>query len=405
MTVEALGQENLRPHNQSVVMNALRTRGPMSRTDLANLMSLSKTGVANIVDELIEAGLLVEIGQVRTSTRGRPATALSINASAGYAVGLQMRAFGTRLLVTDLLGVPVARQRLAATRRMSPEERVDVVAEALPVILEQQGIADRVAGVGICVPGFISPSGYLYNSPSLQWRDVPLATLFDQRMPHQGKHHYGSVSAYSAMAEFRELTRTLGQAPHSVVHFELHVGVGAHVVVNGETHRGVTGGAGSIGHVVVDPDGPDCACGRQGCVEAYVGLKALLRHCAPDLLETWGDNPDVQIDEVVLRAESGDSTTQAGLQQIARDIAFAASILASLFDPELVVLGGYATRLSQWLLPHVDRMAREMTDNPLKFGVITSPLGTDAGLIGSTQSVLDAVYEAPISTIRTISTL
>ena len=402
MTIEALGQENLRPHNQSVVMNALRTRGPMSRTELANLMNLSKTGVANIVDELIEADLIFELGQVRTSARGRPATALTINAKAGYAVGLQIRAFGTRLLVTDLLGTPVARHRLAANRQMSPEERVDAVTKALPGALEEQQIADRVAGIGICIPGFVTPDGHLFNSPSLQWRDVPLSTLFEGQLGLKGRHFYGSVSAFSAMAEYREITRTTGDSPHSVVHFELHVGVGAHAVVDGDAHRGVTGGAGSIGHIVVDPDGPECVCGRKGCVEAYVGLKALLGHCAPDLLATWGDNPDLQIDEVVLRAEGGDAKTLDGLQTISRDIAVAASILANLFDPSLIVLGGYATRLSKWLLPRVDELAREFTDNPLRFRVITSPLGMDAGLIGSTQSVLDHVYSAPLETMRTI---
>lgn len=403
MQVEVLGQENLRPHNLAALLTALRDFGPRSRSQLATMTNLSKTGVANLIDELVQAGLVVELGQVRKLSRGRPATELTINAPAVCAIGIQLRAFGTRILITDMLGVPLMRERIPADRSMSPEQRIAELGTVLHTMLQQLGIEQRVAGIGVSLPGFLSADGFLHNSPSMGWRDVALQPLFRKYVTSGLPLHFGSVSTYSALAEYRVLSRSEMPGIHSVAHLELHVGVGSHLAIRGEPQLGAAGALGGLGHVVIEPNGPACACGRNGCIESLVGLYALLSNCAPDLLDTWGTNPEFQMDEVFRRASNGDETTIKGFLRLNNDIARAVSILASLFDPSVIVLGGYAPRLTPWLLPDVERLALAMTENPLQFRVVTSPLGMDAALTGATQVVLDGVFEAPLETVERLS--
>src|SRR5262249_18037608 len=138
--------------------------------------------------------------------------------------------------------------------------------------------------------------------------------------------------------------------PHAgttnLVYLSGQTGVGAGIVADGEPLRGARGYAGEIGHLPVVPDGPACACGRRGCLEAVASPGALLRGLGED------DPVDLEpeVAEVVRRARSHEPQVLAALRDLGRHLGYGAGLLANTINSEVVILGGYYVPLAPWLL-------------------------------------------------------
>jgi predicted NBD/HSP70 family sugar kinase len=259
--------EHARRHNRSLVLQTLFHAGPSSRADLARETHLTRVTVSDLVGELIEEGLLHELGQRPGSRVGKPATLVGLNPDASHIVCLDL-SDEARLIgaVLDLSGTVLQRR----TMRMQGRTGEAAVAGVTELCQELIGLASRpVLGVGIGSPGVVDPDGVILQAPNLGWTDLPLAAKLaaelglpvhvanDANTAALGEHTYGGAGGRGLMV------------------IAIGKGVGAGLLLDGALLGGHHYAAGEIGHVIVDERGQVCACGRRGCLETVVSAPAL----------------------------------------------------------------------------------------------------------------------------------
>ncbi len=179
------------------------------------------------------------------------------------------------------------------------------------------------------------------------------------------------------------------------------IGVGGGVVVDGRVLRGASGFAGEVGHMHVVDGGPRCGCGRLGCWEALVGLRPLLRAAVPDVLESLDAQPrlgpQAKIGHVVARAKAGDAVTLAALEQHGRWLGTGLATLVNLFNPQVVVLGGFFREIAPWTLEVAERTMHSLSIAPLAGGckLAVSQLGFSPAALGAAIHAAEHVFDDP----------
>lgn len=262
-----------RRHNRALVLQALFREGPLSRADLARETQVTRVTASDLVSELLADGLVEELG-TRTEQRvGKPATLVGIVPDARLIAAADLsddKRFQVALV--DLTGNVIERRHAEHGGRTG-QDAMDLVGQLLAEVLE---LAERpLLGIGVGTPGVVDPKGVVLEAPKLGWHDRDLADNFRTRFNTEAAHVANDANA----AVLSELS--LGGPPgRSLLLAKIGHGVGAGVVIDGHLVVGDRFAAGEIGHVVVDPDGEECVCGRTGCLEAAIAAPLLRRRIA-----------------------------------------------------------------------------------------------------------------------------
>jgi predicted NBD/HSP70 family sugar kinase len=178
-------------------------------------------------------------------------------------------------------------------------------------------------------------------------------------------------------------------------------GLGAGMVTHGGLLRGAGGYAGQVSHIPLDPLGPRCSCGRRGCLEALVGLPALLQLAADpdDPIRNPHEDLVDRLAELSHRADQADARTLSAFQQVGRWLGVGAAVLVNVLNPEVLVLGGYFAVLGKWLLEPVQReltSSAGVEDAARDCRVELSTLGLTGAARGGAQLVLESVIADPM---------
>lgn len=257
--------EHARSHNRSLVLQTLYTQGAQSRADVARETALTRVTVSDLVAELIGEGLVVELGQREDARPGKPATLIDIDRTGFHIVALDLSEHTRfRGAVLDLDGGVVAQAEVALDGATG-ERAVELVLELLDGLLALTNA--RVLGIGVGSPGVVEPNGVVHSAPNLGWTDLPLqerlAAAFHLPV------HVANDANVAVLAEH-------ASAPGDLILVKVGHGVGAGLIVGGRPVLGAGSAAGEIGHVVVGTDGgPRCACGKHGCLEAWLAVPRL----------------------------------------------------------------------------------------------------------------------------------
>ena len=331
--------------SKAAVLDVIRAAGTISRVGLINATGLTGATISTVVRGLIEDGLVVETGRAE-STGGKRRVLLQLDHSARYAVGVHLDHAGITYVLTNLGGAVVGRIARAGAGSAKPAAVVTRMAGEVAALIGSLGIdRDRVLGLGLVSPGPLSPAtGMALAPPTMrQWHDFPLDSALaqatglpvlldnDATAAALGEHWSGGVdNAATAAALY------------------MGSGIGAGLLLNGITYRGPSGNAGEVGHICLDPDGPECWCGARGCLEALAGPAAVVASARADaaLAKAAGitgrrARPTATDFAAVSRvARRGEPAAVALLERSARYLAVAARTLANIVDLEVVVLTG-----------------------------------------------------------------
>ncbi|MEV7610122.1 ROK family transcriptional regulator [Microbacterium sp. NPDC089320] len=332
------------PGSQALIVDLIRSAGPISRTELTQATGLTQPSVSNIVRRLIETGLVRETGRA-ASQGGKPRTLLEINASAKYGVGVQLGFESITLVATDVRGGVVGRQLVNGAGSATPDEVTARLASLYRDFVVAVGLpAASVAGLAVVAPGPISHAGgVLLAPPTLsQWDDFPLKQALQSAL--DVPVIVDNDAAAAAIGEFwsRQVSRT-----ESFACVYMGTGIGAGIVLDGALYRGSSSNAGELGHISIDAQGVPCHCGNRGCLERYaapeaVVLAALEERDALVSLEL-GFEPESlgrDFDQLSRAAVSGHETALRLIQRSADQIASATVTLANLLDIDRIVLAG-----------------------------------------------------------------
>src|SRR5215212_4748286 len=386
-------RELIRAINRSHVLNAIKSHGPIGRADIARQTGLSPATVTSISAKLISQKLVLE-KSAGDSSGGRPPILLVINPKGGYVVGIKLTETHAVCALTDLEALVIAKSSMSLSGQ-DPAQVVDDLAQmVLTFIREQKIIKKQLLGVGIGLAGIVdAENGILRQSPIYGWDNVPLRSMLQSklRIPVYIENDVNTLT-------LTEKWFGHGQGIDHFLTVTVGRGVGLGIVVNGQFYRGQTGGAGEFGHVTMNPDGPLCACGKHGCLEAYVGDPGLIRQAQESAAK--GDlSVSVQnIDELLSLAQAGDKTAIQIFDQAGRILGIGIANLINLFNPKKIIISGEGTREGDFLFNPMKESIQQNT-MPGLFDPSTIEIalwGDDAWARGAAGLVLREVFESPI---------
>ncbi|UAB94937.1 ROK family transcriptional regulator [Dactylosporangium vinaceum] len=373
MQVERASHRGVRLRNRSALLTRLFLEGPLTRQELSRRTGLSQPAVSNVVNDLIDDGIVAEAGALE-SEGGRPSTILRVAPSYGAVAGVDVGETGVRVELFDLGLERLAQSCAPLTAGASPADVADSVLAGLRTV----ATGHRVLGAGVGVAGIVQqrPEGALVHAQTLGWESVPLESLLRRGTDIPLHLDNGAKTLGQA-----EMWFGAGRGRRHAVFALIGSGVGAAVVTNGATYRGTSSSAGEWGHTTLMYGGRRCRCGASGCLEAYVGAAAILDRAG----SSGAGDEETRLAALVAAASAGDPAARSILDETADYLGAGVADLINLFNPELVVLGGWAGVALAGLLPRVRASAaRHALRQPFAQARIElGRLGLDAVALGA----------------------
>jgi len=397
---------DLRRDNRAVLLSSLFFEQPQSRPDLSEVTGLSPASVSNVVRELIDEGIVIEAGSV-DSDGGRPRVLLQVNPDYGYVIGVDVGEIRVRVELFDL----TMAERATVDYPLEPGQHdvgviVSAILAGLGEVLARSGVSpSAVLGVGIGVPGIVEngPDARVHGQ-SYGWDAVPLERLLRSGRPGR--------PGTSLPLYIDNGAKTMGQAElwfgagrgtqHAVVCL-IGSGVGASIIAHGSPHRGSTSSAVEWGHTTVIAGGRTCRCGARGCLEAYAGGEAILDAYGGAFPGAFpGLDQEAALAALIDLAPTSERAAEV-LDQAALYLGVSIGNLINLFNPERIIIGGWAgLQLGERMLPAIAAAARE---HSLRYpfaqtSIELGRLGPDAVALGAATLPIEALLSGTVLTAR-----
>lgn len=246
---------------------------------------------------------------------------------------------------------------------------------------------DQVVGIGAGVPGFLDiPAGVVRISPNLNWRDVPVKAILEEKL---GKTVLLNNDAN--VAALGEVWSGAGKGLQNVVCFTLGTGVGGGIIINGKIYEGYQGMAGELGHIQVVPDleAIQCGCGQMGCVETVSSATGIVR-MANDAVErgertTLAILDKIEAKDVFDAAKIGDEVALRIIRRAAHYLGKTMAILSVVLNPQRFIIGGGVSKAGNLLFDAIRENYEKYTPQASREGVdiVPAALGNDAGVVGA----------------------
>ncbi len=391
-------QEKVRKVNKSLILNTLRLHMPVSRAQVANITGLTRGTVSNIVNVLIEDGLVFE-DKLQDSKIGRPSILLRLRPDGGAVVGVEIGVNFISVLLTNFVAETLWEIRVQTSLSQSQTEIINqaekYIDQALSIAKENKL---RPLGVGVGLPGLVNArQGNLIIAPNLHWKNVPLRLIWNQRF-----HLPIYIENEANLAALGEYYFGVARNVDNFIYLTSDIGLGGGIVIDGRLFRGGNGYGGEIGHIQRNPQGEQCGCGRIGCWETQVGPRAVLRrvrnefqtHHDQVLLDACSGNLENLTFEIVVKfALNGDLICRHAIEEVAINLGEGIADLVNIFNPDLIVIGGAFIQGKDILHSIIEKTIfsnalQPSTDN---LRIAFSERNTEACALGAVAVVLDDI--------------
>lgn len=366
------------------VLEAVRSHGTVSRREIAAETGLSSPSVTRIVNELLDASILVvEDDRVaHASGPGRPAELLGLNPDHAVIAGVDIGEHTIRVAVGDLRGRVIGRATASTEARTGGDRTLENLVDAIRRAYDESiGSALPIQAITVGVPGTVDvATATVQDAPNIRgWHDYPLGMRLLEAFPDATVRIENDVNA-AAMAEH---AFGVARDARDFVFVSFRRGIGGGVFVNGELYRGATGLSGEIGFTAYDPDFSVERAEGLGHLETIAGEQKLLTVASENgfadasgqLLE------DLSLRDLCLAARAGDDAARTAIDRALRTYGVAVANIVCILDPELIVIGGDLTLLGEDAAHAIEGTVRNVT--PHLPSIRMSELAEDAVLVGA----------------------
>lgn len=390
LRLRSANKDLMREINASIVLGLVREHGQISRAEIARIANLSAATVTGIASSLIKQELVIE-ETTGVSTGGRRPILLAFNCRAGVALGVKITERQLVCVATNLGGEVQDRHSIPLPENAAPDLVVELIANEV-VRLRQLFHDRRFVGVGVGIAGVVDrPTGVCRFSPFLRWRNVPLRDALEAKI---GAPVVVENDVNTLTFAFHE--EAIGDDESSIAIVTVGRGVGLGMMILGHPFRGARGRGGEFGHITVDPEGPTCECGKQGCLEAIVSLPALLR-----ATEAVLGHP-VSEDELQHLADREHDRLAPVLDRAASIFGGALATLVNILNPDMLVLSGEGAWFVEQMLPTISRSLDAQVFDGLagEFALRVDQRGDDFWAKGAAGMLLEETFRPQLERIR-----
>ncbi len=330
-------QQQARLHNLNLVFRTIYESGTTSRIEIARRTHLTRTTVSDMVAELIESGLVEEVG-TSVSSGGKPSILLQMAADSRYLIGLNLAQDKFIGAITNLRG-EIKETCEVPAENGDGQLALRRVYELLDPLTNSRW--KPLLGIGVGTPGLVNTrQGLVIQAVNLSWKNLPLGNLLFQR--------YGlpvSVLNDSQAAAIGEFSYSGHRARRNLIVVNVSEGVGAGILIDGKLFQGDGGGAGEIGHVPVRGNERLCRCGRVGCLETLASARAVLEQ-----IHAKRPEPRLSLSAVCEEFNRGDALARQIVQEAGQAMGEALGGLVAAFDIHCLLLTGEMTCFGEvWL--------------------------------------------------------
>jgi glucokinase-like ROK family protein len=389
-----LPPQNVKNINKYTVLDLIRfSTGGISRVELARRMGLTRAAVTAIVNDLLATGIIREAGGIHVHS-GRPAVELEIDPTPGFVAGIDFGASHLSIVIADL-GVHILEEaEIALDIQDGPKTCIEQADHLLHELLTKSGkeLKDILA-IGVGVPGpIVSDAGMVLMPPIMPgWDRFPIRCTLEKM--------WGcpvSLSNDSELGALGEWAAGAGRGEQNLAYIKIGTGIGAGLLLGGQIYRGVTGSAGEIGHLTIEENGPLCACGNHGCLEAIAGGRAIAKQAQEAArkdqrtqLASIKPIESITARHVNFAARQGDLLAQQILSRAGTSLGIAIAGVINMFNPGMVIIGGGVAQSGDILLEPI-RLAVQRRSLP----AATRAVRITTAMLGRRSSSLGAIVQA-----------
>ena len=385
----------------AAVLDAIRSEEGITQPALTERVGLGRSVVAQRVGELESAGL-VEPAGLGPSTGGRAPRRLRLRAESGFVLGVDIATNELLVAISDLAGNLLDTRHEESDVSDGPEAIFAAVERMGDELLDETGARDNLWSVGLGMPGPVAfDDGAATAMPTMpDWDRFPTRARLAERWC--APVWMDNRVNLSALGERR--VNPVAAASQHTVYLGGGESIGAAVVVDGRIYRGSRGLAGEVGHVPV-PEAGDavCRCGNVGCLDLVAGRGALIRDGrllaetgqSPALAAVLAASGTIRPVDITLAADDGDAAARALLQRSARLLGNSLATLVSVFNPDLVILGGGMARARAHLIAAIREAIYRRAHPSATRDLRIEPSAVDmeiAGVIGAVQFAVDEIF-------------
>ncbi len=382
--------QDTKRHNVRLVLKTIYDAGEISRIDIAQQTQLTRPTVSDLVAELAESGLIEEVG-IGPSIGGKPPILLSVLEDARCLLSVDLADSEFRGALINLRG-KVRHGISLPVRDRDGEAALALVYQLIESLIAAANCP--ILGIGIGTPGLMDArNGVVRNAVNLDWKDLPLKGLVEERY-----HLPCYISNDSQVAALAEMTFGAGKGWSSLMVVKLGRGVGAGIVMEGKLYYGDGFGAGEIGHIVVKDNGDLCNCGRHGCLETLISSRAINKQARAiaqrhpqSVLNRLAASADEITTPLVLKAyEAGDKDVAAMIHDSAVYLGKALAYTIGVLNIRHVMIAGSLAPFGEAITEPVEQELHQRILPALaeETTVGVSSLGDDIVLLGSAALIL-----------------
>ena len=374
MTPSKATHQQTKQRNRDLVLKMIFEHDAISRAEVARVTKLTRATVSDMVTNLIEEGLVEEVGYGE-SIGGKAPILLSLVADSRYLIGLNLAQDKFIGSVVNLRG-EIKETVEFPVNNSDGEQALQLIYKILDQLIEKGW--NPLVGIGIGTPGLVNTrEGVVVNAVNLDWQELPLASLLAER--YKLPITVLNDSQATAIGEF--VYGGNHQSESNLIVVTVKHGIGAGILINGRLFQGDGGGAGEIGHVVVQENGALCRCGKHGCLETVASVGAIVQRAmalAPEYSDSVlaKDIQNISLDALKSAWMANDILARRIMLDAAHFLGISiAGLVGALNIQKIVLSGDMATFGETWLEAVQEAMSqasltRMAQDTKLELGTL-----------------------------------
>ena len=395
----------LRNLNRAVVLTNIYKYGPISKSKLAEIGSLSRVTITNILDKLLEQGLIIFQSKGK-STGGRQPGLFKLNYDAFFALGIDIGESEINGILINLKGEILQKETV--------EYKIDNKKDAINLVVDKSTkiinsllkfrnlLIEKVYGIGISFPGTVDPiTGIIYDSPNVDGVGLSLKEILKKKININVPIFIENDANAAALGEYWFGS---GMNKKFILYIFAGEGTGCGLVIDGKIYRGFNHAAADVGHTVIDLNGRKCRCGNFGCVETYSSYESIAQRFEEKIkqgetssISINGDSQTdvIKVERIIEEAKKGDQLASKIIEETGRILGIACVNLINLYDPDIVIIGGKLSKAKKLITDPLEKLIRDRTKviQRDRLLITQAKLEPNACAIGAAALVIEDLFK------------